>query len=280
MSRDYIKIHKKWLPQDLQNHSDIQWQTKDLEGLLLDYYIDENGFLMEISEFVYDDDWVYQNIVKRYPKRFYKIFYEGIITFSAEDHMLIERHFVALFKKGKLKFIKEVTDSFCREKSIDEEWKKDFNYFPSERLPALILGVSVEDINTYEDIIETKPKKKYPFERFFFNIDSETVKYFYATILPFREEIKYFIKNMCQNHIEQMRHTIVRLSHLISYQKKIKKGLGVDCESSYKDFDKRLLPIDFSIENLEQLTDKKLPESPNEMFSEGYLWGWQIFILT
>ncbi|MCS6796182.1 MAG: hypothetical protein RMJ97_09075 [Raineya sp.] len=286
---DYVRIHPKWLPTDLQKYPSIKWQAKNLEGSYQDYYIDEKGRLFEIKSDDYEDetfDITDENNTKNlkpallegFESFVYKVLYEGWIELTCQDYQERNRKLIAIFRNGKVKKVEETTEKEAKKSAIQESWQKYFKYLPSERLPMLILGVEITCQENFEELKGIKPKRNYKFEKFFYQVGLSTTKYFYATELPIKPSILPFFEKFCRNTIDKISITT---SELIRYQKRLKKSLGVDCEECFKDFYPRMLPIDCTIEHIERLTSKTIPDSLHNLLSEGYfpIKKWKLWIL-
>jgi hypothetical protein len=265
---DRIKIHQKWLPEDLFQQTDY-WQCKDFDCLLETYNIDEDGYITKES------NWGEKGNI-------YKIIYEGYFSFYSYDHHDRYRQFTASVKEGKVVEIREVTEAYEKNKVVQEIWQTEFNYFPTKRLPALMLGFEIKDMEDSERLSSMNSKDKYSFEKFFYTVGFRNTKFFYALQIPIKKDILPIVSQMLEEVLQTQTLAHVTFNDFVQYKKKIKKQLGVDCNLLFRDFDARIFPIDPEKKYIKTLSSIKLPKDFDNFFaaySPVMLFDWKLFIL-
>ncbi|MBI4981514.1 hypothetical protein HZC30_08245 [Candidatus Woesearchaeota archaeon] len=154
----------------------------------------------------------------------------------------------------------------------------DCQYLNEAELPALVLAV---------------PQKcDFKGKRIWQGIAHQTAghgchqHYMYGTILKPRPELVDKLQQITQHWLESDcgMGGSATLDEVVEYRKQLQEWLGVDCNTSYPDFEEGIYPIDCNAENLRKLSGEKFPKNLNDFIKREkrefpYLVHWQLYIL-
>jgi hypothetical protein len=163
------------------------------------------------------------------------------------------------------------------------------------KLPLLILAIEVPLYETEKPKEEAIKDRCYNFkgpERWIM-LAHQTAghachhHYFYASVLKPTPEAKVLMCELEKHWYESDCGMFnVSLDEVLEYRKQLLE-FGVDCNSSYRDFEEGIYPIDCESKNLKLLCEDELPEDLNEFIEWeddwdrliGIIGRWKLFIL-
>lgn len=162
-----------------------------------------------------------------------------------------------------------------------------FKYIDEKELPVIVLGISIQVEYPRKFIA----KKDFYFKKIVHQTSGHACNqhYIYGVVLtPKNNIVKNAIKAISDEWLDSdMGCFGVTLSETLKYREQINKTLGVDCNASFQSLEEAFYPIDYSKENLERLSSKKIPDNLDDMLEWkdnmdrvfGCINRWGIYIL-